>query len=110
MHYRGDDSIVASLRANVQVPHPQTDDTKLSQAMERLRLSYSLGAPTGRFFLPLLRRRLTLPDMVAREAVNQPLDFPTDPGRVSEGRWRELGWARVLPVGRVAADEGWFAD
>ena len=110
MHYRGDDSVVASLRASVQASHPQTDDAKWSQAMERLRLRYSLGAPAGRPFSPLLRRHLTIPGMVAGEAVNQPLDSSTDPGRVSGGRWRELAWARVLPVGRVAADEGWFAD
>ena len=78
--------------------------------MERLRLRYSLGAPAGRPFSPLLRRHLTFSGMVAGEAVNQPLDSPTDPGRVSGGRWRELAWAIVLPVGRVAADKGWFAD
>ena len=110
MDYKGDDSIVASLYADIQVRHALTDETKWSQAVESLRLSYSLGAPTDRLFFSLLGSRFTLPDTVAREVVNQPLDFPTALVRVAEARCRELDSAKILPVAQVAVDEGWFTD
>ena len=108
--YKGDDSIVVSLRADVQVRRALGDETKWSQAIEGLISSYSLGAPTSRAFFPLLTRSLTLPDTVAREVVDQPLEFPAALVQVAEARCRQLDATRILPVGRVAADEGWFTD
>ena len=49
--YEGDDSTIASLRADVQVRRALGDETKWSQAIEGLRASYSLGVPTSREFL-----------------------------------------------------------
>ena len=108
--YKGDDSVVVSLRTDVQVRRALRDETKWSQAVEGLRSSYSLGAPTSSAFFPHLRRSLTLPDTVAREVVDQPLEFPAALVRVAEARCRRLDAARISPVSRVAADEGWFAD
>ena len=112
--YKGDDSIVISLRTDVQVRRALRDETKWSQAVEGLRSSYSLGVPTsrafGRSFFLLPRRILTLPDTLAREVVDQPLDFPAAIVRVAEDRCRQLDAVRILPVGRVATDEGWFTD
>ena len=112
--YKGDDSIVISLRTDVQVRRALRDETKWSQAVEGLRSSYSLGAPTsrafGRGFFLLPRRILTLPDTLAREVVDQPLDFPAVLVRVAEAHCRQLDAAKILPVAQVSADEGWFSD
>ena len=111
--YKGDDPIVLSLRADVQVRSALTDKTKWSQAIEDLRSGYSLGAPTSRAsFLHLrhMRHSHTLPDTVAREVVAQPLEFPAVLVWVAEAHCRQLDAARIVPVGRVAADEGWFTD
>ena len=108
--YKGDDSIVVSLRAEVQVRRTLRDKTKWSQAIEGLKSSYSLGAPTGRALFLRLRHRVPLPDTVAREVVAQPLEFPTALVWVAEAHCRQLDAARILPVGRVADDEGWFTD
>ena len=112
--YKGDDSIIVSLRADVQIRRALGDETKWSQAIESMRSSYSLGAPTSRAFitafLPFLEPIPTLPDMVAREVVGKPLKFPGDLVRVAEARCRQLDVASILPVVRVATDEDWFAD
>ena len=108
--YKGDDSIVVSLSADVQVRRALGDETKWSQATEGLRSSYSLRGPTSGAFFAHPRRTLTLPDTVAREVVDQPLDFPAALVRVAEARCRQLDAAKILPVGRVADDEGWFTD
>ena len=109
--YKGDDSIVVSLRADVQVRRAFENKAKWSQAIEALRSSYRLGgAPTSRAFSPHLRRNLTLPDTVAREIVDQPLELPTILVGIAEVCCRQLDAARILPVGRVATDEGWFTD
>ena len=112
--YEGDDPIVVSLRTEVQVRRAIKDETKWSQAIEGLRSSYSLGAPNSRAFIraffPPLKRSPTLPEVVAREVVDAPLEFPTAVVQVAEARCRQVGAAMILPVGRVAADEGWFAD
>ena len=106
--YKGDDSIVVSLRADVQVLRALGDETKWSQAIDGLRSSYSLGAPTSRVFFQHLEPSLTLPDTIAREVVDQPLEFPAAIVRVAEACCRQLDAVRILPVGRVATDEGWF--
>ena len=108
--YTGDDSIVVSLRADVQVQRAFRDETKWSQAIEALRLSYSLGVPSSRSLFPHLRRSFTLPDTIARGVVDQPLEFPAALVRIAEARCRQLDAARILPVGRVATDEDWFTD
>ena len=109
--YKGDDSIVASLCADVQVLRALVDETMWSpQAIESLKLSYSLGAPTSRLFFERLEPGLTLPDTVAREVVDQPLNFSATIVRVAEACCRQLDAARILPVGRMATDEGWFKD
>ena len=108
--YKGDDSIVVSLRADVQVRRALRDDTKWSQALEGLRACYSLGAATDRGLFTELIHSLALPEAVAREVVAQPLEFPGALVRVAEARCRQLDSAKILPVGRVADDEGWFTD
>ena len=108
--YKGDDSIVVSLRADVQFRRALRDETKWSQAIEGLRSSYSLGAPTGRALFLHLRHGLTLPHTVAREVVAQPLEFPAALVWVAEAHCRQLDAAKILPVGQVATDEGWFSD
>ena len=107
--YKGDDLVVVSLRTDVQVRRALKDETKWSQAIEGLRSSHDLGAPTRRVLFQHLRRNLTLPDTVAREVVGQPLEFPAALVRVAEANCRQLDAERILPVGRVATDEGWFA-
>ena len=59
--YKGDDSIVVSLSADVQVRRALGDETKWSQATEGLRSSYSLRGPTSGAFFAHPRRTLTLP-------------------------------------------------
>ena len=112
--YEGDDPMVVSLRTDVQVRRAIKDETKWSQAIEGLRSSYSLGVPTsGAFveaFFPPLKRSLTLPEVVAREVIDVPLEFPAAVVRVAEARCRQVDAAKILPVGRVASDEGWFTD
>ena len=108
--YRGDDPIVLSLRVDVQVRRAIEDDRKWAQAIESLRSSYRLGAPTSRALSQHLRNIPTLPDAVAREVVDQPLEFPAPLLRVAEIHCRQLDAAKILPVGRVATNEGWFTD
>ena len=108
--YKGTDSIIASLRTDVQVRRALRDETKWPQAIEALRSSYRLGAPTNRVFFPPSKRNLILPDTVAREIVDQPLELPTILVGIAEARCRQLDASRILPVGRVASDEGWFTD
>ena len=108
--YQSDDSIVLSLRAEVEAKWALKDETKWSQAIERLRSTENLGEPLSRAFLQYLIGSSTLPDKVAREVMDQPLDFPSLLVRVAEARCRQLDAAKILPVGRVADDEGWFTD
>ena len=108
--YQGDDPIVSSLRADVEVRRALGDKTKWSQAIQSLRSSYSLGASTDRALLPHHMRRITLPDAVAREVVDQPLEFPAVLVQVAEVHCRQVDAAKILPVSQVAADEGWFTD
>ena len=108
--YNGDDSILVSLGVDVQVRRALRDDTKWSQAIAGLRASYSLGADTDRALLGDLMHSSTLPEAVAREVVAKPLEFPAPLVRVAEARCLQLDAARILPVGRVADDEGWFTD
>ena len=108
--HKGDDPIVASLCADILVRRALGDETKWPQAIETLRSSYRLGAPTSGVFRSHLRRDLTLPDTVAREIVDQPLEFPAILVGVAEARCRQLDATSILPVGRVATDEGWFTD
>ena len=108
--YKGDDRIVVSLRADVQVRRALVDETKWPQAIEGLRSSYSLGATTSRVLFPRLGSDIILPDMVAREVVDHPLEFPAVVVRLAEAHCRRLDASRILPVGQVAVDEGWFMD
>ena len=108
--YKGDDLIVVSLRAEVQVGRALRDKTKWPQAIASVRSSYSLGMLPSRNLFRLQRRRPTLPDAVAREIMDEPHDFPAVLVRVAEDRCRQLDAKRILPVSRVAADEGWFTD
>ena len=108
--YKGVDPIVLSLRTDVEVCRALGDETKWSQVIENLRSSYSLGAPTSRTLLQHLRFGAALPDAFACEVVNQPLEFPAALVRVAEVRCRQLNVARIMPIGSVASDEGWFTD
>ncbi len=109
-NYKGDDSILVSLRAKVRVRRAYRDETMWSLAIEDLKLSYTLSVPPSRALFPHLRRNLALPNSVAREVVDQPLDFPAALVRAAEARCRQLDAARIMPVGRVAIVEGWFTD
>lgn len=106
--YEGDDIIVMSLRADVQAQHALKDEAKWPQAIEGLRSIHNLGAPTRS--IRFQRPRRPLPALLAREVVGQPLEFPVALVRAAEAACRQLDAARVLPVGRVATDEGWFVD
>ena len=108
--YKGEDSIIASLRAHVQVQRALEDETKWSQAIEGLRSSYSLGSPFSTTSFLYLGLSLTLPDTVAREVVDHPLEFPAYLVRGAEARCRQLDAARILPVGQVATAERWFTE
>ena len=108
--YKGDDSIVVSLCADVQVLRALGDETMWPQAIEGLKSSYRLGAPTSRLFSHGLEPIPTLPGPVAREVVDQPLNFPAAIVRLAEACCRQLDAARILPVGQVATNEGWFKD
>ena len=108
--YKGDDSIVISLRAEVQVGRALRDKTKWPKAIESVRSSYNLGLPPSRNLFRLGRRRPALPEAVAREVVDKPLEFPAALVRVAEARCRQFDAKRILPVSRVAAAEGWFND
>ena len=109
-NYDGGDPIISVLRADIEVLRALEDNTKWGQAISSVRSSYSLGPPGRR---PVFRRLLhdrTLPDTVAREVVDRPLDFPGALVRVAEARCRQIGGANILPVSQVAGTEGWFAD
>ena len=110
--YVGDDAIVLSLRADIEVRHALRDNSKWPQAIESLRSSYSNGEPITRPLFQHLRHgsSTALPDHVARCIVDQPLEFPATLVRVAESRCRQLDASKILPVGQVAADEGWFVD
>ena len=110
-HYEGNDENVASLRAVVQVRRALRDKTKWSQALEGLRSSSCPDVFIRRdVLLHLIHGTHTLPEVVAREVVDQPLEFPATLVRVAEARCRQLDAASILPLGRVADDEGWFDD
>ena len=108
--YEGDDPFVFGLRTNIEVRRALGDPTKWSQAIESLRASDRLDPLTNRELFRLHRRRTRLPEAIAREVVEQPLEFPAALVQVAEARCRQLDAARILPVGQVAADEGWFAN
>ena len=112
--YEGDDSIIASLCADVQVRRALVDETKWCQATKVLQSSYRIGPPTsrvlGKAFHPFLRRNRSLPETVARMVVDQPLKFPAVLVRAAEARCRQIDSGRIKPVGRVANEEGWFSD
>ena len=107
-NYKGDDSIVVSLCTDVLVRRALEDETMWPKAIEALRLSYSFGITTNLF--PHLRNGLILPDTIAREIVDHPLELPSVLVGVAEARIRQLDAAKILPVGQVATDEGWFTD
>ena len=109
-HYKGEDLIIVSVRADFQVRRAFQDKTKWPQAIEGLRSSYNLGAPRSRALSQHLRGTRTLPDTVAREVVGQPLEFPAALVGMAEARCFQLNAAKILPVGRVATNENWFAD
>ena len=108
--YKDVDPIVSALRADIELRYALGDETKWSQAIESLRSSYRLGAPTSRALFRYLRLRTPLPDKVAREVVDRPLEFPSTLVRLAEARCRQLDATKIMPVGRVALDEGWFTD
>ena len=117
--YKGDDFIVVTFCARVQVSRALREDTKWPQAIEGLRSSYSLGAPTGRPSLQQLGlgpgfskdlNRVSLPDAVARKIVSNPIEYPSDLVRIAEARCRQHDAARIVPVGQVADEDGWFLD
>ena len=108
--YTGDDLRVLSLRVDVQVRRALEDDTNWPQAIEGLRSSYSAGTPLRGTVFRQLRPGLILPKAVAREIVDQPLEFPAILVRVAEACCRQFDSSKVVPVGRVASDERWFTD
>ena len=108
--FDGDDKMVISLRTDVQVQRALADEAKWSEALEGLRVSYSLGAPLSRVIIAHLGSDLTLPDTIARQIVDQPLQFPSALVRIAETHCRQLDASKVLVVGKVASDEDWFAD
>ena len=108
--YKGDDLLVASLRADVQVRRALLNEMKWSEAIESMRSSYRLGASASRALLSSLRGRLILPETIAREVVNNPLEFPAALIRVAESSCRQFDASKILPVGQVATEEGWFED
>ena len=95
--YTGDDSIIVSLRTDLQVRRALGDQTMWSQAIEGLRLSYSLGAPIGRVSYQHLGPRL--PAAVAREVVGHPLEFPAPLVRVAETCCRRTRCVKRLAGG-----------
>ena len=108
--YEGDDPIIVALRTNVEVRLALADETKWSQVLETLSSTYRSNIPTARDLFSNMRRRSSLPDHVARKVADQPLDFPSPLVQASEVRCRQLNARSILPVGTVAADEGWFTD
>lgn len=108
--YKGDDPNVSALRADVEFRRALRDELRWPQAIESLRTSYSLGASTGSTFFPYRRRHSILPEEVARKIVDNPLEFPAALVHLAETRCRQLDAVRILPVGRVATEAGWFTD
>ena len=108
--YKGDDPFVISLCADVQVQRALREETMWSQAIEGLRSSYRLRAPSSRSLFPHLSLGLTLPDKAARQVVEQSLEFPSALVRAAEACCRQYVAANILPVGQVAVDQGWFTD
>ena len=104
-----DDPIVVSLRTDVLIRRALENETKWPQAIENLRLNHSLGAPTSRVVYESFGLRLTLPDTVAREIVDQPLEFPAALVWTAENSCRQLDAPKILAVGKAATAEGWFA-
>ncbi len=108
--YDGVDPVIVALRTDVEFRRALEDKTKWSQALETLRSSYKSNVPTSRALFRNMRRRSSLPDHVVRKVADQPLEFPAPLVQVSEVRCRQLNAGSILPVGRIAADEGWFTD
>ena len=112
--YKGDDPVIASIRSDILVRRALGDEMTWPQAVESLKSSYRLGAPSSRAFMeafsPIPGRNHIFPETAARQIVEHPLDFPDALVRVAEVRCRQLDAAKILPVGSVAAEEGWFTD
>ena len=108
--YNGDESILVSLRAEIQIRRALRDNANWPQAVECLRASYSLGGAAHRGSPMNLMHDLALPEEVARQVVAQPLGLPAVLVRAAESRCHQLDSAKIMPVGRVAHDEGWFTD
>ena len=108
--YRDDDPIIASLRSDVLVRRALADETKWPQAIKELKTSYSLGMGVSRALIELRRPGFALPHAVAAEVADHPTEFPAILVWAAEARCRQVATTRILPVGRVAVEEGWFAD
>ena len=110
--YKGNDSIIISVCANIQVERALRDETKWSQAIGSLRTSHRLGVYANTALYSHLRfgHTINLPEAVAREVVIQPLEFPAAFVRIAEECCRKFDEERILPVDQVASDEGWFTD
>ena len=109
-HFKGDDSIIVSVRTEIQVRRALRDPEAWPDAVEGLRSSYRLSAPTARALFPHMHRRISLPEKVSRDVVERAHEFPGALVAVAEARCRQLDADRIVPVGRIAEDEGWFRD
>ena len=108
--YEGDDPIIFAKRVEFEVRHAIGERASWPQAIEGLKSSYLLGVSPRLDYFRLRTLRSTLPDAVAKEVVDRPIQFPAALVQVAEARYRQLATTKIVPVGSVAADERWFAD
>lgn len=102
------DHVVASFRGAMEVTLALTDRARWPIAIEVLRKNYGLGVSANRELYALWGQRSRLPDGIARGVMEQASEFPSGLLRVSEARCRQLDAGTIVPVGRIAAEEGWF--
>ena len=109
-NYQGDDPIVHSVHADVLVRRAIKDEAEWPEALRCLASNYKLGTGGSRALAQHLRGNVTLPKTAARAIVDQPLEYPAALIRAAESICRQATAARIVPVGRVATDEGWFTE
>ena len=108
--YKGVDPIVSSLRTDIEVHRAFQDKSEWPRAIRSLRAGYGPGLPSSRNFISSRRVGQRLPVDIAREIASRPLDYPSDLVRTAELRCRLINASKIVPVGKVATDDGWFTD
>jgi hypothetical protein len=84
-----------------------------SPDLDLVQKAYSVRIVPGRFFRLVAARHVprptAMPIRMARKIVEHPRNFPTVLVAVAEARCRQAVARKIVPVGKVAGQDGWFS-